>query len=64
VRNAAGGEDHALLADHVLLTVDVHAHLAVEHVDRLVEVGMAVKRRRLAANDAVLDQGEGATGLL
>src|ERR1700704_3341900 len=47
----------------MLLAVDVHEDLALEHVDRLVQVGMHVQGRRLAANHAVLPHRERAARL-
>src|SRR5207253_6172799 len=55
-RDAAG-------SDSILLTLQVQEDLAVQHVDRLVRLGMRMQRGHLASRHHVLEQQERATGL-
>ena len=54
---AAGG-------DALLVAVDVHVELALEHVDRFVGLGVAVPRRHLPFRQLVLEEEEGTVALL
>jgi hypothetical protein len=51
-------------ADRVVLPVDMHQDLAVQHVEELVLIGMDMEGRRLPLRQMVLEQHESAIGLL
>ena len=57
LRDAAG-------RNAVFHSVEVHQDFALEHDHRLVGVGMDVQRSDLAVIEAVLEEEEGAVGLL
>jgi len=63
VRDAARRDEQPALADAVLLALDVHKQLTLEHVDCLVLVRVAVQRRHLSVRHAVLEHDERAPGL-
>ena len=55
MRDTARRHDHAVLTDRVLQPLDVHEDLALEHVERLFERRVLMKRRRLPADQPVLE---------
>ena len=61
---ALGREGHATGADVGLDAVDQDEDLALEDVDGLVGLGMAVQRRALALRHLVLEEEEGAASVL
>src|SRR5205809_800627 len=62
--NPTRRQGHAAGPDTLLPVADLHENLALEHVERLVLVGMAMQRRHLPLGHRVLEQEESTPGLL
>ncbi len=63
-RDAFGHEGHASGANPAALAVGLHFDLAVDDVGHLVGFGMKMQGRRLVLHHGVLEQEEGAAGVL
>ena len=57
-------QPHGAGGDASLVAVDVHVELALEHVDRLVGLGVAMPRRHLPIRQLVLEEEEGTIAVL
>ncbi len=64
VGDAFGHEGHAAAANPAALAVGLHFDLAVDDVGHLVGFGMKMQRCRLVLHHGVLEQEEGAAGVL
>ena len=64
VGDAFGDERHAAAADTAAFAVGLDLDLAVEHIGHLVGFGVEVQGRCLVLDHRVLEQEEGAVGLV
>ncbi len=63
VRDAAREQRNPAVLDRVLFAIGMDEDLAFEDVDRLLEGGVVVQRRRLAAQHVVFPERDRAVGL-